>query len=253
MTAPAASESGILFEIQRWSTDDGPGIRTTLFFQGCPLRCRWCCNPEAWCADAAPEALRGRRMTVAEIVAEVERDRVFYRRSGGGVTFSGGEPTAQPELLRALALRLHCLGLHLALETCGHFPWAGNAEALARMDLVHLDLKHLDSGAHRRLTGVPNDLILANALRLAEAGIPLVLRLPLVPGHNDDPANLAATARFSVRLGRPPLQVMPYHTLGLGKYQALGLACPLAGLEPPGAEAVARARQVLADHGANLV
>lgn len=248
--------SGILFEIQRWSTDDGPGIRTTLFFQGCPLRCLWCCNPEAWGISdqgGPPGPLLGRTMSVADIVAAVERDRVFYRRSGGGVTFSGGEPTAQAELFRALALHLYGLGIHLALETCGHFPWAAHAEALACMDLVHLDLKHLDSGVHQRLTGVPNELILANALRLAEAQIPLVLRLPLIPGHNDDPANLAATARFSVRLGRAPLQVMPYHRLGLGKYQALGLACPLADLEPPGAEAVARAKQVLADHGANLV
>jgi pyruvate formate lyase activating enzyme len=240
--------AGVLFEIQRWSTDDGPGIRTTLFFQGCPLRCRWCCNPECW-----SESLLGNHMTVEAIIAAVERDRVFYRRSGGGVTFSGGEPTAQPELLRTLARRLRDLGYHLALETCGHFPWEANAEALAAMDLVHLDLKHLDSGAHRRLTGVPNDLILANALRLAGTGIPLVLRLPLIPGHNDDPANLAATARFSVRLGRPPIQVMPYHALGLGKYQALGLAYPLPDLEPPSPGAVEAARQVLADHGANLV
>jgi pyruvate formate lyase activating enzyme len=251
----------VLFEIQRWSTDDGPGIRTTLFFQGCPMRCLWCCNPEAWCpappglegtADPADE-LRGRTLTVPEIVAAVERDRVFYRTSGGGVTFSGGEPTCQPDLLRALALRLHDLGLHLALETCGHFPWDPNAEALARMDLVHLDLKHLDREAHRRLTGVPNDQVLANALRLAGAGIPLVLRLPLVPGLNDDPANLAATARFAGRLGNPPLQVMPYHALGLGKYRALGLECPTAGLQPPSAGALAAARQVLADHGAKLV
>lgn len=245
--------AGVLFEIQRWSTDDGPGIRTTLFFQGCPLRCQWCCNPEAWEVAPAGHPLAGRRRDVAGILAEVERDRVFYRRSGGGVTFSGGEPTAQPDLLRDLALRLHDLGIHLALETCGHFSWDRNADALARMDLVHLDLKHMDSAAHRRLTGLPNDLIQANALRLAEAGTPLVLRLPLIPRHNDDPANLAATARFAVRLGGPPLQVMPYHTLGLGKYQALGLDYPLAGLVAPAPEAVARARHILAEHGANLV
>jgi pyruvate formate lyase activating enzyme len=246
-----------VFEIQRWCTDDGPGIRTTLFFQGCPLRCRWCCNPEAWCpppAGPGPESdpLRGRRMTAAEIVAAVERDRVFYRRSGGGVTFSGGEATGQPNLFRILATRLHNLGYHLALETCGHFPWEPNAQALALMDLVHLDLKHMDGEAHRRLTGQSNDLILANALRLAETGVPLVLRLPLIPGLNDHPDNLAETARFAARLGNPPLQVMPYHALGVGKFRALGLAYPLEGLEPPDPGAVARARQVLADCGAKL-
>ncbi|MGA2079296.1 MAG: glycyl-radical enzyme activating protein [Holophaga sp.] len=247
-------DEGIVFELQRWCTDDGPGIRTTVFFQGCPLRCPWCCNPEAWCPpppDGAEDPLRGRRMTTDEIVAAVERDRVFYRRSGGGVTFSGGEPTAQPELLLHLARRLRGAGVHLALETCGHFPWEPNAEALGLMDLVFLDLKHLDDAAHRRLTGVGNGLILENAVRLAAAGIPMVLRVPLIPGCNDGPDNLAATAAFASRLGGPPVEVMPYHRLGLGKYRVLGLPYPLEGLEPPSAEAVARARRILVGPGHN--
>ena len=259
MGRPEAETAGVVFEIQRWCTDDGPGIRTTVFFQGCPLRCAWCCNPEAWCAmEGGPPAnarnpLRGRWMTVAEVAAAVERDRVFYRRSGGGVTFSGGEATAQPEFLLALARRLSASGLHLALETCGHFPWEANAEALALMDLVLFDLKHLDGGRHRSLTGMSNDLVLANAARLAATGIPLVLRLPLVPGCNDDPGNLAAAAEFAAGLGGPPMELMPYHTLGLGKYRALGLPVPLPGVEPPDQQAVERARLLLAEHGGNLV
>jgi len=229
---------GFIFEIQRWSTDDGPGIRSTIFFQGCPLRCAWCCNPEAWQAAAEP-------VTAEAILAAVERDRVFYRQSGGGVTFSGGEPTAQPGLLLFLAQRLHAAGIHLALETCGHFPWGDVAPALALMDLVFFDLKHMDSGAHARLTGVPNGLILENAVRLAGLGVPMVLRVPLVPGCNDDPENLAATAAFAARLGNPPVELMPYHQLGRGKHRELGLDYALGDLEPPSAEAVERARQLL--------
>jgi pyruvate formate lyase activating enzyme len=244
---------GVIFEIQRWSTDDGPGIRSTIFFQGCPLRCAWCCNPEAWCpATAGP--LQGRLMTAAAILAEVERDRVFYRRSGGGVTFSGGEATAQPDLLLELAQRLHDTGVHLALETCGHFPWDRNQPALALMDLVYFDLKHMDSEAHARLTGQPNGLILENAARLAAAGIPMILRVPLIPGRNDDGSNLAATADFAMGLpGRPGIELMPYHTLGLDKFQQLGLPYALADLAPATAEAVARAGAVLAGRGAKLV
>jgi pyruvate formate lyase activating enzyme len=251
--------SGLVFEIQRWCTDDGPGIRSTIFFQGCPLRCLWCCNPEAWCPvpvldGGDPDHFpRGRRMAADEILAVVVRDRVFYRRSRGGVTFSGGEPTAQPDLLEHLARRLHAEGIHLVLETCGHFPWEPNAAALGLMDLVYLDLKHMDSAEHQRLTGVPNPLILDNAARLAAGGISLVLRLPLIPGYNDGPGNLAATAGFAARLGGPPIQVMPYHVLGAGKYRALGLDYPLAALAPPAPESVEGVKQALERCGATLV
>ena len=240
-----ASE-GLLFEIQRWSTDDGPGIRSTLFFHGCPLRCLWCCNPEAWAGTGAP-------MAAEAILEAVERDRVFYRRSGGGVTFSGGEATGQPEQLGFLARRLHDSGIHLALETCGHFPWKANGAALALMDLVYFDLKHMDSAVHARLTGRPNGLILANARRLARRGTPMILRLPLIPGCNDDPGNLAATAGFAAELGGPAIELMPYHTLGRGKFRQLGVPYGLDGLEPPAPEALARARRILADRGAKLV
>ena len=244
---------GAIFEIQRWSTGDGPGIRSTVFFRGCPLRCAWCCNPEAWCPGPASGPLASRRMEADAILAEVSRDRVFYRRSGGGVTFSGGEATSQPELLLDLAQRLHDAGIHLALETCGQFPWERNRAALALMDLVFFDLKHMDSEAHARLTGVPNGLILENAARLADQGAALIVRVPLVPGCNDAPDNLAATADFVVqRLGGPAIELMPYHTLGLGKFRELGLPYGLAAQEPS-AGAVAQARLVLERHGAKVV
>jgi len=236
---------GLVFEIQRWSTGDGPGIRSTIFFQGCPLRCAWCCNPEAWQGGAEP-------VPAEAILAAVERDRVFYRQSGGGVTFSGGEATAQPALLLHLARRLRAAGIHLALETCGLFTWEDLEPALALMDLVFFDLKHMDSAAHARLTGAPNGLILENARRLAGLGVPMILRLPLIPGCNDAPENLAATAGFAVELGGLEVELMPYHQLGRGKHRELGLDYALGDLEPPSAEAVDRARQLLRSRGARV-
>lgn len=299
----AASPSGVIFDIQRWSTEDGPGIRTTIFFKGCPLRCLWCSNPESWsqepqlglfrdrcrgcgacvsvcprgvarpvvassrvqdscdacgcCVGACPHGARqlfGQRMSAGEILAVVERDRVFHRRSGGGVTFSGGEPTAQPALLDGLSDWLSRSGTHLALETCGHFAWSANEAALARMDLVHFDLKHMDSAAHQALTGVGNGLILANAVRIAAAGIPMIVRLPLVPGLNDSSENLESTARFVTGQlgGNVPIQVLPYHVLGRAKHWALGAEYPLEHLAPPAVGTVARARARLEDAGARL-
>jgi len=297
VTAAAGDQAGgILFDIQRWSTQDGPGIRTTLFFKGCPLRCPWCCNPESWsprpqlgwfqercrgcgvcsrgcdavrdpsrpctacgaCVEACPHGARqllGRYWSAEEILAEVARDQAFHRRSGGGVTFSGGEAACQPRLLGALTERLARTGTHLVLETCGHFAWNENEAALARMDLVYFDLKHLDSAAHERLTGVGNGLILDNAARLAATGIPMVVRMPLIPGHNDSAGNLKATARFVLgRLGASvPIEVMPYHRLGAAKGQAIGEPSTLGGILPPTAEALASARSTLEAEGVRVV
>jgi pyruvate formate lyase activating enzyme len=190
-------------------------------------------------------------MSADAILAEVERDQAFHRRSGGGVTFSGGEATCQPRLLGALAERLARMGTHLVLETCGFFDWSDNEAALARMDLVYFDLKHMDSRVHERLTGVGNDLILANAARIAAGGTPMVVRLPLIPGLNDSEENLAETARFvAERLGRAvPMEVLPYHRLGSGKYAALGEAAPLAAVTPPTTEAVQQAADLLGAGG----
>ncbi len=189
------------------------------------------------------------------ILAEVEQDRVFHRQSGGGVTFSGGEATLQPELLGYLAESLSRSGVHLVLETCGHFSWEDNAATLARMDLIYFDLKHMDGVAHERLTGVGNALILANAARIAAAGLPMVVRLPLLPGLNDSPENLADTARFvAERLGTDiPIELRPYHALGRSKHQALGRTYALEDLVPPSAEALAQAREHLCAGGARVM
>jgi len=296
-----ADPSGVVFEIQRWSGNDGPGIRTVVFIKGCPLRCAWCCNPESWspapqvaffqercldcgrCRDACPQqiagprggggrgdapgctacgrcvevcpsgarVLMGKRMSAREVLAAVERDRVFYRQSGGGVTFSGGEALAQPRFLEALVDGCRAGGLPMALETCGHFSWDRCEEILAAMDVVFVDIKHLDPAVHRRVTGADNRLILQNAIRMARAGLPLVIRVPLIPGINDDAASVEAIAAFvSQELGGAlGVEVLPYHTLGKGKYAALGLDYRLADLLPPEPESVVRARRIFQDLG----
>jgi pyruvate formate lyase activating enzyme len=203
------------------------------------------------CPHGARQLL-GRWWQAEEILTLVERDRIFYRRSGGGVTFSGGEATAQPALLGHLADRLHRRGIHLALETCGQFRWEDSAGALERMDLVYFDLKHMDEGEHRRWTGVGTALIHANARRLAASGRAMVMRLPLIPGVNDSELNLHRTAAFAQEC-RAPVEVLPYHALGQAKHGSIGEPYALAELAVPSPDAVERARARLQAAGARVL
>jgi pyruvate formate lyase activating enzyme len=285
MAAAAASGStfGTVFNVQRASFHDGPGIRTTVFLKGCPLRCPWCHNPEGLegaaevlvnpgrclgcrscaaacprpggplpaggivgsdrcfacrrCAAACPTAAReiaGRSWTAAEILAEVARDRLAYDESGGGVTFSGGEPLAQPAFLLACLEGCRGLGLRTALDTCGY---AGRDVVLAAArlaDLILWDIKTLDPESHLALTGAPLAPILANLAAVAALGVPVWLRVPVVPGMTDDAENLAAVARLAS--GTPGVQrvsLLPYHGTAAGKRSRLGRADPLPALAPP--------------------
>jgi len=288
-----------VFEIERFALNDGPGIRSVVFFKGCPLRCRWCSNPEsqspgpelfyrprnclacarcvqactrgALCLRAALEvdrercdacgqcvqacntealSLAGRELAVGEILQELLRDQIFYRHSGGGVTFSGGEPTAQPQALCALARLCRDRGLHTCLETCGFFPWEAIEGTLPALDLILFDLKHLDSGRHRELTGAGNELVLENFRRLVAAGKQVVARFPLLPGVNDDPAHLARLGDFLQ--GCAPgqrLDLLPYHRLGNGKYGSLGRDYPMHEVEPPTEEQLQAVKEFFETRG----
>lgn len=300
---------GLIFDIQRFSIHDGPGIRTTVFLKGCPLRCFWCHNPEglrmtaeirflperciacgacvtacehggqqldargrryvrelcvacAACVEACTaEALilAGRRLTAGEVVDEVLRDRIFYENSAGGVTLSGGEPALQPEFARAILARCKAEGLHTAIETCGHVPWDNLAALLPFTDLVMMDLKQMDADRHRAVTAAGNERILANARALAERGVPLIFRTPVVPGVNDAAAEIEAIGLFIRQLaalrgaadprgsrGEISWELLPFHRLAADKYRSLGLEYPARDLEPPSAEQMAVLRAVAA-------
>lgn len=289
------ANKGLIFDIRPNSLHDGPGLRTTVFFKGCPLRCLWCCNPEShaarpdllWlgerclacgecvpacphgalsapgrldpgacdlcgdCADRCPgEALNlmGRWMSVEEVLQEVMKDALHFEGSGGGLTLSGGEPLAQPEFAAELLARYKHeeKGRHTALETCGAVSWWHLRELAADVDLFLYDLKHMDPAEHLRLTGQSNEQILENARLLAEAGHAMVIRLPLVPGVNDDTANLIATAEFVHSLpGVNRIDLLPYHRLGEPKYQRLGRGYPTAGSPAFGPDRTARARALM--------
>jgi len=238
--------SGSVSRIQGFCVHDGEGIRTTVFLAGCPLRCRWCANPETW------EMARGRSMSVEEVVACCEKDRIFYRHSGGGVTISGGEPGMQPRFLHGLVSALADRGLESTLETSGHFAWETMAATLPLFELLFIDVKHMDPDIHRQLTGRDNALILANIARTAALGCAMVIRIPLVHGANDGPENLAATAAF-VRATVPGarIELLPYHDWARHKYAALGLAFP--EYRRPSEEELKAARTLLAEAGISVV
>jgi pyruvate formate lyase activating enzyme len=231
--------AGTLFRIARYAVHDGPGIRTTVFLKGCPLRCAWCHSPESQCRR--PQLLvhpeRDERVTcgyqasVDDVLARIERDRPFYDESGGGVTFSGGEPLAQPRFLRALIDACRAREIHTAVETSGYAPPA--ALAGIRPDLFLVDLKIMDEERHRAATGVSNRRILANVRTLAAGSTPVRLRFPLVPGVNDDEANRRALAGFVRSIGMSAVDVLPYHRAGIAKYARLHRAYSLVDTPEP--------------------
>ncbi len=292
---------GWVFNIQRFSVHDGPGIRTTVFLKGCPLRCVWCDNPESqpmapqivfWkercircgaclvacprsalvedegggrkvlvercdfcgrCLDAcytgALEQL-GRCMTVEEVLEAAEADRPFYDQSGGGVTLSGGEPLAQWAFAREVLRRCKERGIHTALETCGHAPWDAWEALLPYVDLVLYDLKEVDPVKHQRFTGVDNALILENLRRLAGTGKKVVIRRPVIPGYNDSEESIHALAQVVRSLGSvDEVHLLPYHRLGQGKYERLGMEYALKDVPSLREEDVAGLRAILLAYG----
>lgn len=232
-----------VFDVQRCCLHDGPGIRTTVFLEGCPLRCGWCQNPEAFVAGRAPA------LTPEEVVAEVLRDRAWYAASGGGLTVSGGEPLLHLAPARALLAEARRHGLHTCVQTSGAVPQAHLASVLGLVDLFQLDLKHQDPERHRALTGAGTERIHANAAFLLAQGAAVQFRLPVVPSVNDGDENLDALAAFLRGLGVRDLRLVPYHRLYLDKYAALGLVPGLPGLQSASAEDLRRVAARLQQHG----
>ena len=184
------------------------------------VKCTGCGACAAVCPAGARE-VSGREMTVQEVLEAVEGDRLFYADSGGGVTLSGGEPLVHPDFSAALLAALQAEGIHTAVESCSYAPREAIDRVYAHTDLALLDIKHMDTEAHRRLTGVPNETILENIRHIRfDLGVPVILRLPTVPGYNDAEENIAAAADFARSLGAA-LHLLPYHRMGLGKLDSL--------------------------------
>lgn len=305
--------TGLVYDIQGFSIQDGPGIRTTVFLKGCPLRCPWCHSPESQsfekqlsfkkadclgidacgsCLEACPRNalsasepqetfpeprrypridhracrdcglcsksccskalyLCGDDYTVEEALARVLKDKKFYESSGGGITLSGGEPMSQFDFSLAFLKACKQAGLHTALDTTGFASWERYEQIMPSVDLFLLDLKNMNSELHEAVTGVPNDLILENAKRIAAAGGKIQVRIPVIPLFNDTHENMRATARFCAELGEAVtfVQLLPYHTMGLAKYEKLQWDKPIFEATPLADEDVARFVDDFADAG----
>ncbi len=292
---------GLISTVQKYSTKDGPGIRSTVFFKGCPLGCLWCSNPElircipdilytrekcaqcgtcirscprgalafdesgfiavdrmkcdgcGICAGECPQGaleLVGKKVTVDDLVKELLKDRVFYQTSGGGVTFSGGEPLWQSGFIAQVARKLKAEGIHTILDTAGNVGWCRFEEVLPFIDLVLYDIKTCDNNLHRQLTGQDNDLILMNAKLLTEKDVPMRVRLVLIPGLNDSPEELRARMQMVAELKSvQQVDLLPYHRYGAGKYARLGLDYPLADLPEYTDEQIEKIKSIVEPFG----
>ena len=231
---------GRIFNIQRFSIHDGPGIRTIVFFKGCYMRCAWCCNPESQryeietLIEGGKAKTVGRDVTVDEIMPEILADLPYYRRSGGGVTLSGGEVLAQADFAAELLRACKEAGLHTAIESTANAPYSDIEKLLPYLDLFLMDIKNMDSAKHKEYTGAPNERILENARKVAESGVELIIRTPVVPTFNDTEREIRAIARFAMSLGSvSEYHLLPYHRLGRDKYTGLGRSYSLSDIEPP--------------------
>lgn len=231
---------GRIFDIQRFSIHDGPGIRTIVFLKGCFLRCRWCCNPESQEYKLQEMTMNGttrivgRDVSVRELMEELSKDEVYYRRSGGGITLSGGEAMAQPEFTEAILRACHDRGYTTAIETTAFAAREVVARLIPHIDHVLMDVKHMDSEKHKAFTGQPNERILDNARWIAENAKHLIIRVPVIPGFNETPAEITEIARFAASLpGVEELHLLPYHRLGTDKYTGLGREYSLSHITPP--------------------
>lgn len=285
--------TGRVFDIMRFCIHDGPGIRTTVFMKGCPLRCWWCHNPEGISPDpevfVRPERcigcghcgqacsvrqdqsrctlcgecikachtgareIVGETMTVAQVMDQVKKDVIFYDESGGGVTFSGGEPLMQPGFLEALLKQCKDLEIHTAVETSGYAGPAIIKQIAQYTDLFLYDIKHMDDARHREATGVSNVPILANLKELAAWHRNIEIRFPVIPGVNDDVHNVRALAELAAATQVKGVHLLKYHNAGSEKYRSLNKTYSMTDLEPPTDGKMAEIRSIIAEAGVKLL
>lgn len=294
--------SGNIFQIQRWSINDGEGIRSTVFLKGCPLRCQWCANPESWhsapevlffrercrgcgrcvqvcgtgaaamdngsiglarekcancgqCCAVCPTGARkkmGSTVTVDEVLKVLKRDAIFYRESGGGVTFSGGEPFGQPDFLRQLVLSCQRLGLDTAVETSAYFDWDRVKDIIELLDCVFVDIKHMDDRVHQEMTGVSNSRILENIALISQLNPRTIVRVPLIEEVNAGEGNIRKMCEFlqqNTRVKR--VEVLPYHDFGAAKYTAVGAESRT--FTTPAAVKIEEVKKIIFGYGLSIV
>ncbi len=294
-------QQGLIFDIKRYSINDGPGIRVTIFFKGCPLNCQWCHNPESIspkiqklftaskcigceeccrvcpmqacrltpegivtddslctlcgkCAEVCPTLateMSGCYRSVDELLNIIEKERPFFDQSGGGVTFSGGEPLLYPDFLIEILDACGKQQIHRAIDTSGFVKTATLLEVAKHTDLFLYDLKMIDAEKHKRYTGVDNQLILENLKILAESGAAIRVRIPLIGGVNDDDASIEAAAAFVAALHgeKKPVDLLPFHDVAKGKDVKLGQERDLSGLSEPTPDGLERVISIFAGHG----
>ncbi|MFV0362013.1 MAG: glycyl-radical enzyme activating protein [Suipraeoptans sp.] len=232
---------GRIFDIQRFSVHDGKGIRTIVFLKGCSLRCRWCSNPESqeykiqtMMVQGKPKVY-GEDTTVEEVMKTVLKDRAYYRRTGGGLTLSGGEMLNQPEFATALLRASKEAGITTAVESTARAEWPVIEDLLPYLDQYLMDIKHMNSAKHKEYTGQPNELMIENAMKIAKSGMTeLNIRIPVVPGFNDTENEIRDIAKYTKTLpGVNGIQLLPYHNFGEGKYEGLGRKYLMAGVPLP--------------------
>ena len=314
----SSTPTGKIFDIQGFSVHDGPGIRTTVFLKGCPLRCPWCHSPESqefptelnWmeikcigidkcgrCLDACPNGaifpgrtktsltgdeeirlvdtdrtkcdncgkctrvctpkalyLCGTEYTVEELMTKLMKDAPFFKNSGGGVTFSGGECLCQPEFMLEALKACKANGLHTAVDTTGFVPWNVIESVMPYTDLFLYDIKNMDSALHRQVIGVPNELILENAVKIAKAGGKFHIRIPVIPLFNDSEASIAAAGEFIKGLGSSVdlVQLLPYHNLGTVKWERLQRKKTIFEAVPPSDELMQARKEQLEAMGLSV-
>ncbi len=247
---------GRIFDIQRYSIHDGGGIRTIVFLKGCPLRCKWCCNPEGQHYNVekmtlgGKEKIVGQDVTVGEIIDIVERDRIYYRRSGGGLTLSGGESLTQPDFAVALLKTAKERGINTAMESTGFADFSVISRYLPYLDLYLMDIKHMNSAKHKEFTSQPNELILENARKITDAGTRLIVRTPVIPTFNATKEEIGEIAKFASSLkGVTQMHILPYHRIGTDKYKGLNRDYSLTGIEPPSKELMNELLEVVNSYG----
>lgn len=275
--------SGTIINIQKYSIHDGPGIRTTVFLKGCPLKCWWCHNPESQsykeeimffeerctkckvceekcqqqairingsfpivnqkkcilcgeCANFCPNNAReyvGKNITVSDLMKEIQKDEIFYEESGGGVTFSGGEPMMQIDFLNEVLKSCKDMDIHTAVDTSGYTNWKNFNKIIDKVDLFLYDLKLMNNEKHLKYIGVPNNSILENLKKLSDIGANIFIRMPIIAGINDDNEHINESIKFLSNLNIIQINLLPYHKMGMDKYKRLEIDYNLSGIEKP--------------------